>query len=236
VAPQESPEAVPGRPLKGRNGLFFRFDPAGISRTVLELKPSLIWAQLDPTLLLSDERMRYMVSRQNLIRIFLKRFAPRELLLKGEELIKAAVDVCSLPSKLVTAERMQWDQMGATLSHLYTASYYKVEGASIDRCIITHYDGNLRCLSHNVQQTYDILYNTFLSTRKRSRCDFDDPSSLDYSSYQRLMFCTYTKMFAINIGMLLTNKIAEYNFAFYFALWWLCFNPLRSSHRRWSTI
>jgi hypothetical protein len=35
-----------------------------------------------------------------------------------DELMEAAVDVCSLPGKLSTAEIAQWDQMGATLSDL----------------------------------------------------------------------------------------------------------------------
>jgi hypothetical protein len=35
-----------------------------------------------------------------------------------DELMEAAVDVCSLPSKLSIAEIAQWDQMGATLSDL----------------------------------------------------------------------------------------------------------------------
>jgi hypothetical protein len=36
----------------------------------------------------------------------------------GDELMEAAVDVCSLPGKLATSEIAQWDQMGATLSDL----------------------------------------------------------------------------------------------------------------------
>jgi hypothetical protein len=35
-----------------------------------------------------------------------------------DELMEAAVDVCSLPGKLATSEIAQWDQMGATLSDL----------------------------------------------------------------------------------------------------------------------